>query len=255
MSTAEHAELQRQLSDNLARIRGAIADAARRSGRGADAVRLVAVTKYARDEAVAALLELGVVDLGESRVQQLTERASRLGSAVSGEAAEPGLPHWHMIGHLQRNKIRALLPAARIVHSVDSVRLVRALAKEAAKQTCTVDVFLEVNVAGEASKSGAALSELDALADAAVAAEGVCMRGLMTMAPYVENAEQTRRYFAELRERLEALRAAGRVPAECDQLSMGMSNDFAVAVEEGATVVRLGSILYENTDADTRDPR
>lgn len=241
-------EWKLRLIDNVARVRGAIDAAARRAGRPAQAVQIVAVTKYAPLEAVALLPEAGLLDLGENRVQQLVERAKRL-AALAPTAGW----RWHMIGHLQRNKVKALLAHAGSVHSLDSERLAAALSAQAVQCGAPVDVFVEVNVASEASKTGALPDEALRAAERAAALPGLRLRGLMTMAPYSEDPEDSRPIFAQLRGLLDTLRARGLAGPLCDQLSMGMSQDYAIAVEEGATVLRVGSALFEGIP--TVDPR
>ncbi|MFH5804796.1 YggS family pyridoxal phosphate-dependent enzyme [Alienimonas sp. DA493] len=232
----------RPLSENLAAVRDRIAAAATAAGRDPDAVTLVAVTKYARDEWVRGLLDLGVRDLGENRPQQLTERAERF-------AADPPV-RWHQIGQLQRNKVQKLLPAAFLTHSVDSEKLLARIERVAAEDGRAPAVLLQANVSGEESKSG---FTPDALRDLFAAGldrfPHVTVRGLMTMAPAAapDAVEAVARpTFAGLRELRDELGGAEPLPI----LSMGMSGDFEPAIAEGATHVRLGSVLYEGLDAD-----
>jgi hypothetical protein len=237
-----------RLRQNCDTVQQRIAAAAARAGRMPDAVRLVAVTKYVGDDVVQGMLELGLRDLGENRVQQLLPRARELGFAPQTLAQPaPREPRavWHMIGHLQRNKVRALLGCVRIVHSVDSLRLAEEIEAEAARLAQPVDILLEVNASGEDSKYGLSPSDVAPIAAAASKLAQVRMCGLMTMAPISDNAEDSRPHFARTRELLEELRRCGDVPPGCVQLSMGMSQDFEVAVEEGATLVRIGSTLIE----------
>lgn len=231
---------------NLALARALIADSSRRSGRAADAVRLVCVTKYAGEEAVRALLDAGAADLGESHVQQLVKRAAQFGASDArlGAPRSGAMPRWHMIGHLQRNKVNALLEAPVTVHSLDSRRLAEKIAERAASLGRAVDVLIEVNVAGESAKTGVALDDAAALVDFVVGRDSLRLRGLMAMAPYDEEPERARPHFARLRDLLEHLRKVGAVPFDCAELSMGMSGDYHVAIEEGATIVRIGSALF-----------
>lgn len=246
-----------RLHDNVARVRAHIADACARVGRDPAEVRLVGVTKYVSAPVIRALLAAGVQDVGESRVQQLASRALEIGeplldwTSAAGPAETPR-PRWHMIGHLQRNKVKALLPHARIVHSLDSDRLADTLETHAAALDATVDAFIEVNVAGEASKQGVPPDEVAALAMATGRHPHLRLRGLMTMAPLDPDPEAARPCFVRLRELLERLRGTGAVGAECVHLSMGMSQDYRVAVEEGATFVRVGSALFEGLPPDER---
>jgi pyridoxal phosphate enzyme (YggS family) len=213
------------------RIKGACA----RAGRQRDEVTLVAVTKTVSAKVAAALAELGVLDLGENRPQQLWQKAAAL---------PPGV-RWHLVGHLQRNKIERTLPLVHLVHSTDSIRLLAALEAEAAKRGTTVPVLLEVNASREASKHGFAPEELPVLIPELERLSRVHIRGLMTMAAYADDPEQCRPTFAEARRLRDVLRERLAPPHQVEQLSMGMSNDFEVAVEEGATFVRLGTVLLE----------
>jgi pyridoxal phosphate enzyme (YggS family) len=227
-----------QIAANLARVRERIAAACRRAGRDSGQVELVCVTKYAELDEIEALIAAGAVHLGESRVQQLVERANSIASRNLS-------PVWHMIGHLQRNKVRQLLPHSRVLHSLDSIRLAEELEAQASKLDVTVEAYVEVNVAGEVSKSGIGVGEAAALADAVGRMPHIRLRGLMTMAPLSEDPERSRPHFASLRELLCRYRKQGVVGEKCEGLSMGMSQDYAIAVEEGATVVRVGSALFE----------
>lgn len=233
------------LQRNLDRVHETIASACMRAGRSPDEITLVAVTKYVPPSVIAALLACGVRNLGENRIQQLEERVAEFGSAEAVLGAASGdLPCWHMIGHLQRNKVRKLVPRVRILHSLDSLRLAEEVSRRATDADCRVDAFVEVNVSGELSKDGLPPGELPALLEKAEALTGLRTVGLMTMAPQTPDAEGARRYFAALRALRDAMRDKGLLAGEAG-LSMGMSNDFAVAVEEGATSVRVGSALYE----------
>ncbi|HUG93738.1 MAG TPA: YggS family pyridoxal phosphate-dependent enzyme [Planctomycetaceae bacterium] len=221
------------LAGNLALVRRRIDTACLRSGREGDAIRLVAVTKYARLDWVRELIGLGVADLGESRPQQLIERAEALGEPV----------RWHLVGHLQRNKVRKVLPLAACIHSVDSWKLLERIDLLSAELGLRPDVLLEVNVSAEAAKDGFAV---DALADGwpqAARCRHVRVAGLMTMAPLQDDPEHARPVFRRLRELRDELSA--RPPAlALPELSMGMSHDFDVAIEEGATMIRVGSDLF-----------
>ncbi len=248
----------RKLQTNVASVRADIAQACRRVGREPAGVRLVGVTKYVSAEVPRALLTAGVEDIGESRVQQLVTRARDCGPASfhwppATENNNVPQPRWHMIGHLQRNKVGLLLQHARILHSLDSERLARSIEQHAAARDVVVDAFVEVNVTSEASKQGIAPEALPALAETVADCSRIRLRGLMTMAPYDPDPEAARPHFARLRELLAELRKSGAVGPECVELSMGMSQDYAVAVEEGATFVRVGSVLFGGLP--TCDPR
>jgi PLP dependent protein len=227
----------RRIAENLARVRDRVAAAARRSGRLAEAITLVAVTKYVSAEVAAAVVEAGCLDLGESRPQELWAKAAVL--------KHPEV-RWHMIGHLQRNKIRRTLPLVHLMQSVDSPRILAALEEEAAAQQLTVPALLEVNVSGDSTKTGLPPEELDRVLEQAATLQHVLIRGLMGMASLEGDDAAARGDFARLRELRDRVRTT--VPAHhvsLDELSMGMSGDFEIAIEEGATIVRLGSILFE----------
>jgi pyridoxal phosphate enzyme (YggS family) len=200
----------------------------------------VAVTKSASVEAAAALIELGVRDLGESRPQELRRKSAALPASV----------RWHLIGHLQRNKIEGTLPLVQRIHSVDSLRLLAALEQEAERQERTVDALLEVNVSRESSKMGFAPEKIPGLASALRELKRVRVTGLMTMAAYEEAPERCRPTFMALRQLGDQLRSAVGDAQPLTDLSMGMTNDFEVAVEEGATLVRIGTALFEGMGGD-----
>lgn len=229
-------DLRERLIDNLSRIRSRMADAARRSGRDPGAVALVVVTKYVEPQWAAWLPAVGCCELGESRPQSLWTKAAAV--------ADPRV-HWHLIGHLQRNKIRRTLPCLSWIHSVDSTRLLDALQQEAQASAMTVRVLLEVNVAGEAAKTGFAPAEMLPLAERLDSWPQLRIEGLMAMAALEGDADAARRDFARLRELRDTMqqRCPPHVPLR--QLSMGMSGDYEVAIEEGATMVRVGSAVWE----------
>lgn len=219
---------------NLANVRERIAAACRRAGRKESDVTLVAVTKTVTPAEVAELYRLGVRDFGENRVQDGLERKQALNAADS---------RWHMIGHLQRNKAAAALAGGFTrIHSVESDKLVEVLDRECGKAGMRAEIFLEANVSGEESKYGQSTDGLLVLAEKASAAANLDLVGLMTMAPFTDDPETSRPFFRELarcRDDLEK-RLGKKLPA----LSMGMTGDFEVAVEEGATVVRVGTALF-----------
>ncbi|HYV39205.1 MAG TPA: YggS family pyridoxal phosphate-dependent enzyme [Gemmataceae bacterium] len=223
-----------KLAERLQRVEERIAAACRRAGRERADVKLVAVTKSVDVETARQLVELGVRDLGENRPQELWRKASAL----------PGDVCWHLIGHLQRNKVEKTLPLATMIHSVDSWRLLESLEQEAARQSRTIDVLLECNASGEASKQGFALKEVPALALRIATLQCLRVLGLMTMAAYNAEPENCRATFAALRSLRDELRTKLAPPHTMVQLSMGMSNDFEVAIEEGATIIRLGTVLF-----------
>ena len=226
----------------LAAVRDRIGEACRRVGRDPGEVRLVAVTKGRTPDQVRSLLAAGQRVLAENRVQDWRALVDALGEPPTGGAASdataPGdaPPEWHLIGHLQRNKVRFCRPFA-LIHSLDSVRLARALHEEGAKHDHVFRALVQVNVAGEASKYGVASEALAALLDEVATLEHVRVEGLMTIAPFDPDPERARPVFAALRALADRHGLGER--------SMGMSGDFEVAVEEGATLVRIGSALFE----------
>lgn len=222
------------LSDRLRGVRERIEAACARARRAADGVTLVAVTKTVPVEVAALLPGLGVRDLGESRPQELWRKA----------AALPGAS-WHLIGHLQRNKVERTLPLVAMIHSGDSLRLLSELDEEAGREGRTLDVLLEVNASREASKHGFSPQEVPLLGPAIDKLRHLRVRGLMAMAAYEADPERCRPTFALVRELRDRLRGSVGPRHPLDHLSMGMSNDFEVAIEEGATLVRLGTVLFE----------
>ena len=226
------AEIRDRLRGRLQAVEERIADSCRRAGRSRSDVTLIAVTKGVDDRIVAVLPELGIFDLGESRPQELGRKAKAL----------ENLPiRWHMIGHLQRNKVGSTLPLANIIHAVDSPRLLEELEKEAKKRGIVAIALLEVNASREPNKYG---YSPEAIPEAIASLERyphIRIEGLMTLAAYSENPQLTRPTFAELRQLRDRM--------GLKHLSMGMSNDFEVAIEEGATLIRLGTVLFEGLEA------
>ncbi len=207
-----------------------IAEAALRSGRDPGAVKLIAVTKTVGIEMVRRAAALGIENFGENRVQDAADKV----------AAMPGL-QWHFIGHLQSNKVKEVLPAYALIHSLDRLSLAEALQDQAKKVGSPAAVLIQVNVSGEQSKFGLVPAELPAFLEKISVFDQVRVKGLMTMAPYLEDPEETRAYFRQLRLLRDANQKEGLALPE---LSMGMTNDYVVAVEEGATMVRIGSALF-----------
>lgn len=218
----------------LPEIRGAIEDAASRGGRRGSDVCIVAVTKGHPPDAVRAALEAGIHDVGENRVEALEERVRQYG--------RDGI-RWHMIGHLQSRKAGRAAEASHLVHSVDSLKLGERLSRWGVEAASTVSILLQVNTAGEESKSGVPPAEAQDVLGALVELPGLEVRGLMTMAPFTGDEAVLRGAFSGLRRiQEEAVRHVGGYAGR--DLSMGMSNDFVVAVEEGSTIVRLGTALF-----------
>jgi len=226
------------IAARLARVRERIEQARERAGRAGE-VTLVAVTKTHPAETVRAAIGAGVADVGENRVQELEAKVADVGR---------GAVRWHLIGHLQRNKVGKALPLFDLIHSLDSERLAQALSAEAVKTGAVVRALVEINSVGEASKGGFdAASSVD-LVGRMAELPGLELVGMMTMAPFTDDLAVVRRAFATTRRACEE--AARQVPGfRAEHLSMGMSNDFEIAVEEGATLVRVGSSIFGERDA------
>jgi PLP dependent protein len=225
------AEIRARLHDRLQLVETSIVAACRRAGRPRTDVTLIAVTKTVDLRVARLLLEIGALDLGESRPQELWRK----------EEAFRGLPiRWHMVGHLQRNKVERTLPPSHLIHAVDSVRLLEEIDKLAGKRNKAAAILLEVNASREANKCGFAPEAVPEVIASLSQYRHLHVAGLMTMAAYADDPEQARSTFAEVRRLRDA--------ATLEHLSMGMSNDFEVAIEEGATLVRLGTILFDGLE-------
>jgi PLP dependent protein len=232
---------RQRIGDNVAVVRARIAAACRQAGRDPDEVRLVAVTKYVDAVTTATVLAAGCQDLAESRPQSIWEKADLLATA-----APP--PRWHLIGHLQRNKIRRTLPLLTMLESLDSLRLLEAIAAEAVRQAVVCSVLVEVNLTDDPGRSGAAIDDVPALVAAAASTRQIRLRGLMGMAGHPDAADaDPRRDFARLRKLRDALTESVADPEMLRELSMGMSGDFEAAILEGSTIVRVGSALFEGS--------
>ena len=220
---------------NLMRVREEVAAALERSGRGLEEARILVASKYYEPDQISALAEAGADLLGENRAEDLVRKQKAFGDRFE----------WHFIGHLQSRKAKIVVPRVSLIHSVDSVRLVQEVAKRVPKGD-TAEVLFQVNVSGEDAKYGVSEDEVETLLEAAAGAEGrVRARGFMTLAPLVEDPEDIRYVFAKLRAIRDRLRQSWSPHFDLSELSMGMSGDYAVAVEEGATLVRIGRVLLE----------
>lgn len=226
-----------RLAENWQRTCDAVAAAALHAGRSADSVQIVAVTKGHAANTIQSLLAAGARQLGESRPQELWQKAAALSDFA-------GL-HWHLIGHLQRNKVRRTLPLVQLIHSVDSERLLLALDQAAAELGKACDVLLEVNPGTDASKTGLPPPQVAGLLETAHGCQWVRVRGLMAMASLDADPQQARSEFESVRRLRDDWAAACRTPHSLNELSMGMSDDFDLAIAAGATIVRIGSRLFE----------
>jgi pyridoxal phosphate enzyme (YggS family) len=229
-----------RVTASLPEIQDRISDAAGRSGRAAEEVTLVAVTKAHPIEAIEAALSHGLFDLGENRTEELEWKRGTV---------EDGRAQWHMIGHIQRRKAPRLIGIADLVHSIDSVRLAERLSKAAVEATEVLPVLVQVNTSGEESKAGFQGGGLKNAVLEVLALPGLHVRGLMTMAPFTSDEATLRRTFEGVRILHEELRASEGYGG--DHLSMGMTNDFEIAIEEGSTMIRIGTALFgKRTDHD-----
>lgn len=232
-------EAKSRIAENWQQVRSSVAEAARAAGRDSDSVRIIGVTKYV-DAAIAQwLVDAGCLDLGENRPQSLVEKAGILQGPIL----------WHQIGHLQRNKVRRLLAAEPIIHSVDSPRVLDEIQTEAMQQNRTIEVLVEVNVSDEEAKTGLPIDQTEGLmrnqiesAQSLPSAAGVRLVGLMAMAGWGTTSDQAQREFARLRELRDQLQSS--LGISLPELSMGMSGDYPAAIAEGATMVRIGSRLF-----------
>ena len=229
--------VQADIAANYRSVAERVSRAAEAAGRKTGDVCLLAVSKTRSVAEIQAVIDAGAVDLGENYVQEMVEKADAFGPEAS-------VPRWHYIGHLQRNKCKYIAGFCHLIHSVDSVRLIEELDRRAAHAGRVQPILLQLDLAQEETKFGAPEEDLEALVEAALAAPSVDWQGLMCMAPFSDDPETARPYYRRLREISEQLSAAG-VPSEhLRRLSMGMTSDFEVAIEEGATLVRVGTAIF-----------
>ena len=220
--------------ENYRAVEEKVKNACQRAGRKREEVTLIAVSKTKPVSMIEELLPLGVRDFGENKVQELTAKEEVLPKDI----------RWHMIGHLQRNKVKYIIDKACMIHSVDSLRLAREISKEAVKHELDVPVLIEVNVAGEESKFGVSVEETPSLVQEVSKLPGIQVKGLMTIAPYVEDPEENREIFRNLRKLSVDIREKNFDNVTMNVLSMGMTGDYEVAIEEGATHVRVGTGIF-----------
>ena len=220
--------------ENLATVEKKICAACERAGRKREEVTLIAVSKTKPVSMIEELLPGGTRDFGENKVQELCDKYEQLPKDI----------RWHLIGHLQRNKVKYVVDKACLIHSVDSLRLAEAISAEGQKKGITVPVLIEVNVAGEETKFGVKPEEAEGLIREIAKLPSISVRGLMTIAPYVENPEDNRVYFASLKKLCVDIKNKNIDNVSMDILSMGMTGDYEVAIEEGATMVRVGTGIF-----------
>jgi pyridoxal phosphate enzyme (YggS family) len=229
------------VAENLERVREQIAQAATKSGRSADDVELVAITKTHPAQIVRQAIQAGQILFGESRVQEARAKIPELPSKL----------RWHFVGHLQKNKVRHALPLFEMIHSVDSLALAQDMNRIADEEGLHPRVLLEVNVAGEGSKFGFAPDKLRDQMEELLAFSRLSIEGLMTIPPMAEEAQASRKYFVQLRQLRDGLEKEFNL--KLPQLSMGMTQDYSIAIEEGATLVRVGTAIFGERSKPTRE--
>ena len=222
------------INENISKVRENIVKACEKAGRNPEEVTLIAVSKTKPVSAIEEALLSGTLDYGENKVQELCDKYDVLPKNI----------RWHMIGHLQRNKVKYLVGKTYLVHSVDSLRLAEQIEKEFAKHNQVCDILVEVNIAQEESKFGIKAKETEELIRKIAKFEHVRIKGLMTIAPYTEDPESNRDYFREIKKLSVDIRDKNIDNVSMDVLSMGMTGDYMVAVEEGATMVRVGTGIF-----------
>lgn len=219
------------ISANLSHILKRIKLAAERAGRDAETIKLVAVTKNVGIPKIREAIAGGVTIIGENRIQEAREKFNEIGSTVQ----------WHFIGHLQTNKVKYLFDIFSLIHSVDSLPLAEEIQKRAEKKGIKTDILIEVNISGEKTKFGISPEKVIALARDISKLKNINLKGLMTIPPFSESPEDSRQYFRMLRTLVTDVKKDG---IKINELSMGMSNDFEVAIEEGATIIRIGTAIF-----------
>jgi len=231
-------EAEMSIRDNIERVRERVAEAAARCGRDPAGVTIVAVTKTRGPAEIAEALEAGISDLGENRVQEFL-----------GKAGEVALPcRWHLIGHLQTNKVNKAIGRFAMIHSVDSLKLAEKINDAGAGAGLVTDILLEVNTSGEQSKFGLAPDEIPGVCEGIAGLSGVRLRGLMTVGPLTEDMAAIARAFGDLRRLADKVGSAGIARISMEHLSMGMTDDFETAIEEGSTIVRVGRVIFGPRD-------
>lgn len=231
------------ITENLKNVQNRIIAAAQRSHRNPSEITLIAVSKTKPVEMIREVYDAGIREFGENKVQEINIKYEALPKDI----------HWHMIGHLQRNKVKAVIDEACLIHSVDSVRLAEQISKDALVKGITVSVLLEVNIANEETKYGFKAEETEDALMQIAKLPNICVRGLMTSAPIVNNPEDNRQYFRALKQLCVDLKAKNIDNTSMDFLSMGMTNDFQVAIEEGATHVRVGTAIFGERNYTNRE--
>lgn len=236
-----------KISDRLKQVKENIAAACARSQRPEKSLKLIIVTKTVPVESVKEVIKLGCTELGENRVQQLKQVSARINEFLAENAGQENMParvNWHMIGHLQRNKVKQALNICSLIHSVDTLRLAEEINTAAAKLDHKTDILLQVNCSGEPQKYGAPVGAAIHLAEQFTTMNNIRLVGIMTMAPLTLNKDIVRACFVRAREIFEEIKGEKLAGSKFKQLSMGMSQDYEIAIEEGATMLRIGSAIF-----------
>jgi hypothetical protein len=236
-----------KISERIERVKEAINCACARVDRDPSEVKLVIVTKSATVKDIKEVIRLGFSELGENRVQQLRKVSAQIAEFLGGEKGDSALSEkvsWHMVGHLQRNKVRQVLPIVSLVHSVDTLRLAEEINASAPKLNLCPRILLQVNISGEPQKYGVPVGAATHLAEQIETLPNLKLIGLMTMAPLTHNKDVIRACFVRAKELFVEMRGEKLVDLEFTELSMGMSSDYEIAVEEGATILRIGSAIF-----------
>ena len=227
-------DTMQSIRENVAVVEAKIAAAAKRAGRNPEDILLLAVSKTKPVEMIQEAVDCGLTALGENKVQEIMEKFEPMGKGV----------HWHLIGHLQTNKVKYIIDKVDMIHSVESLRLAQEIDKRAAAAKVIMDILVEVNIAGEESKFGVRPEDTEVFLRELSKFDNIHVRGLMTVAPFVNNPEENRVYFRKMRELLVDMNAKKIDNISMDVLSMGMTGDYEVAIEEGATIVRVGTGIF-----------
>lgn len=224
----------KSMEQNIAQVRQNIAQAAKKVGRNPEDILLLAVSKTKPVEQIKEAVSYGLTSLGENKVQEIMDKYEPMGEGI----------HWHLIGHLQTNKVKYIIDKVDMIHSVESIRLAEEIEKRAAAKNKVMDILVEINIAQEESKFGIPVNEVESFLQELSKFSHIRIRGLMTVAPFVENPEENRLYFRKMRELLVDINTKKIDNINMDVLSMGMTGDYMVAIEEGATIVRVGTGIF-----------
>ncbi len=230
--------MNQYIVENYQNVENRVAAACARASRDRSEVTLIAVSKTKPVEDIQALIDHGVTHFGENKVQEMCAKEDVITAPM----------FWHMIGHLQRNKVKYLMGKTCLIHSVDSLRLAQEIQKEAAKAGIVCPVLMEINIGNEESKGGIEINEAQTLARQIAELPNLKLKGLMCIAPFVDDAEENREHFKKMREKRDELAALAIPGTDIRELSMGMTGDFEVAIEEGATLVRVGTAIFGARD-------